>query len=71
MGKYCFNPKLPKAPILRIRWSKMFPGQRAYLGSRGANFFECWIGPLNILIRMPWLMSSATALHPELFTGNK
>lgn len=65
--KYVFDKRLPKANLLRIRIIKPLNGCRWFIKMRGANFMDIYVGRINATLRMPWLRSSAVALHPELF----
>ncbi len=66
------NKRLQKSKMLWIKWHWWWFRQlrdsvhmeRRYwpafiMTMRGANFFELWIGPLNIGWRMPWLRGPA------------
>lgn len=55
------DPRLPKAQLIWCRWQWFWFRNRDYkfMKTRGANFFECWIGPVNIGWRRPWLEGPA------------
>lgn len=55
--------QLPRAAILRIRWTR----QCYFAKFRLANAIRWQIGHLCIQHRAPWLEYSARALHPQLF----
>lgn len=38
-----------------------------YMSTRGANFYQFWIGPVSIMWPARWLSGSARQLHPKEF----
>jgi hypothetical protein len=40
-----------------------------YMETRGANYAEVWIGPINIMWPMRWLEGSARQLHPRILNS--
>ena len=62
---------IPKARLLYIKWRCDPPILRPnhwWAKFRLANAMFVWIGPFEIGWRMPWLMRSAKAIYPHLFS---
>lgn len=71
MKQYFSHESLGKAPVIRVRVSyvrRWFWKPHTVRIANAREFY--WLG-LNIMIRRPWLLSSARALHPELFNKVK
>ncbi len=67
MKQYYIHKSLEKSSIIRVRISyvrQWFFKPHTVRIANARDFY--WLG-LNISIRRPWLLSSARALHPELF----
>ena len=71
-----------KANWLSVKWHGYFFKARAsyrrrgvryplFTKMRGANFACCWIGPIYICWRMPWIESVARINNPEWFNDAK
>ena len=76
------DTRLPKAPLIWVKWQGWWFGQlrdalhmeRRYwpvfcMTTRGANFWQAWLGPVQFGWRRPWLRGPAE-LHIKQHYGD-